>query len=206
MIDNNSVEKLKTSVSERLSAKRFSHTLGVMRCAERLSLAVLPEKVFEIKAAALLHDISKELGREESLRILEEHDETLCEEDLMCEGVLHSFTAPIVIMRDFPEYATEDILNATRNHTLGRENMTLFEKIIFLSDYIEDTRVFDSCIRVRSMMFSGFESLTYREKLKRIDECCVAAIDGALEALTRLKRPINSKMYNTKDYLIKNLL
>ena len=34
----------------------------------------------------------------------------------------------------------EDILNAIRWHTTGREGMSLLEKIVFISDYIEPTR------------------------------------------------------------------
>ena len=203
MINDKMLSDLRNSVSKIVSAKRFSHICGVERCAMRLGEAIIPERLAEVRAAALLHDISKELPHQEQLRLLAEDGFPLEAEDIETEGVLHSFTAPIVIARDFPEYATADILSATRNHTVGRENMSIFEKIIFVSDYAEDTRAYESCIRVRERLFEGFEALSLEEKIARLDEACINSIDGALSALKRMGCPINSRMYKTRESLLR---
>lgn len=197
------LSELKEKIKERMSVKRFSHTLGVERCAARLGELILPDRVSELRAAALLHDVSKEISIDKQLLILEENQFPLDEEDKATTGVIHSFSAPFVIRKDFSEFATPDILSAVYNHTLACDNMTTFDKIIFVSDYTEDTRVFESCIRVRELLFNGIDSLSAEERLERLDAAVLGAINGALDALKRMGQPINSKIYIAKKYLEK---
>ena len=70
MIDKMSVEALSGKVEGRMSAKRFKHTLGVKKCAELLGSKLLPESAAELAAAALLHDISKEIPIEEQIKLI----------------------------------------------------------------------------------------------------------------------------------------
>ncbi len=198
------LQELREMVAARISEKRFSHILGVERCAKRLGDALLPSYTSELRAAAILHDVSKEFSYEEQLKLLEVCGTPPDEEDKSTPGVLHSFTAPCIIRRDFPAFATDNILSAVYNHTIGAEDMSVFDKIIFISDYIEDTRTYQSCVEVRNLLFEGFDSLSDKERKQRLDEACLASINGALEALLRDNRPINSKMYKTKNSLIKN--
>jgi predicted HD superfamily hydrolase involved in NAD metabolism len=203
MINEKMLDELRTAVSFEVSAKRFEHICGVERCARRLGEYIIPEQVNELRAAALLHDVSKELPLDEQIALLKQNGFELTEEDMATEGVLHSFTAPIVIRKKFPNFATDNILRATENHTVGRENMSVFEKIIFVSDYAEDTRKYPSCIAVRERMFLNFEELSLNDRLRRLDNACLESIDGALGALKRMGAPINSRMYKTKDSLLK---
>ena len=163
MITNEMLESLREEVSERVSKKRFSHILGVERCAAELASYILPEREAELRAAAILHDVTKELTYTEQINILENAKIFLTDEDRATEGVLHSFTAPVVIKRDFKAFATDDILVAVRNHTVGDEDMSTFEKIIFISDYAEDTRTYESCKTVRKMLFENIAELCMEE-------------------------------------------
>ena len=201
-----SLVNLKENVKMRMGEKRFSHTLGVERCAQKLGNLILSDKTNELRAAALLHDISKEMPIEEQLGILEKNKFPLTEEDRETVGVIHSFTAPYVVAECFGDYATEDVLSAVFNHTLGCENMSTFDKIIFVSDYAEDTRKFASCIAVREFLFNRIEQLNEEERMKRLDEAFLMALNGVLEALARLGQPINSRIYITKKHLEKNIL
>ena len=197
------LNELRKKISERISEKRFSHILGVERCAIFLGNLLLPDNIAELSAAALLHDITKELPYEKQIELLKEVNFDFTEEDITTVGVLHSFTAPAVIKRDFPDFATENILSAVLNHTVGRADMSVFEKIIFISDYCEDTRKYDSCKNVRAALMDGIEMLSYEDRLKRLDKACLLSIDGALDALKRCNLPINSRMYLTRNSLIK---
>lgn len=203
MITDEMLVSLRREVARRVSEKRFSHVLGVERCAARLASYILPEKETELRAAAILHDVTKEIPYAEQIKILEDEGISLTDEDRATEGVLHSFTAPIIVKRDFEAFATDDILAAVRNHTVGDENMSTFEKIIFISDYAEDTRTYESCVAVRKMLFDNIEALGEIDRLNRLNQACLASIDGALEALKRCSRPINSRMYKTRNSLLK---
>ena len=200
------LSSLKEKVKLRMSDKRFSHTLGVERCAGKLGNLVLPDRVSELRAAAILHDISKEMPIASQFDIICENSFELTDEDRETTGVIHSFSAPYVVKRDFHEFATDDVLSAVFNHTLACENMSTFDKIIFVSDYVEDTRIYSSCVRVRELLFNGIETLDSTGRLKRLDEAFLAAINGALEALERMGQPINSRIYKAKKYLEMNKL
>ena len=52
----------------------------------------------------------------------------------------------------------QDIINAIRNHTTGRENMSLLEKIIFIADYIEPGRKqAKNLLEIRKMAFEDID-------------------------------------------------
>ena len=180
--------------------------MGVERCAARLGKILLPYDIDALRAAAILHDITKEIEFGEQIKILENSGFCLTDEDRKTPGVLHSFTAPVIIERDFSEFAKGDILSAVFKHTVGDREMNVFDKIIFVSDYAEDTRNFESCKRVRNFLFENFENLAYEEAIIRLNEACLASINGALEALKKDNRPINSRIYDTKISLLKNIL
>ncbi len=197
---------LRKEVKKRVSEKRFSHILGVENCAYRLALKLIPDKLEFIRAAALLHDVTKEMRTEGQIQLLTENGIPLTEEDLSTPGVLHSFTAPIIIRNDFPDFAKSDILSAVEKHTLGGCDMSIFDKIIFISDYVEETRKYESCIKVRNMIFDNFENLSYEQALLRLDDACLMSIEEAQIALSKEGKVINSRMDKTKISLLKNKL
>ena len=202
----NELNGLKEAVKERMSEKRFSHTLGVERMAKLLGELILPQSVSELRAAAILHDVAKEIPDDVQIALLEKSDFHLTDEDKATTGVIHSFVAPIIIKKDFQKFATENILSAVEKHTVGAEDMSIFDVIILVSDYIEDTRTYTSCIEVRKMLLDNLENENYMGRVKRLMSACSGAISGAESALRRLNMPINSRMEKAKIFLAKNNL
>ena len=156
-LSSKELSTLREKVRLSLSEKRFLHTLGVEKAARKIAEFCLPDMKDELSVAALLHDIAKEYDTEALLRFIDEDGIILSDVDRLTAAALHSYAAPCVIKKYFPEYATKEILNACRNHTLGSADMSLFEEIIFIADYIEDGRSYDSCINVRDKLYSSFE-------------------------------------------------
>ena len=72
MITEEMLLTLREEISMRLSPRRFNHTLGVERAAEFLSQKCLPSKMMEIRAASLLHDITKELSYDEHIQLIKQ--------------------------------------------------------------------------------------------------------------------------------------
>lgn len=153
----NQIDLLRLEVGKRLSEKRFSHTLGVERMAVKIGEKCLPDRIDELRVAALLHDISKEYSEAEHLELLKSYNFSLSDEDLASPQLWHSFTAPFVVMRDFPEFSCEDILSAVRNHTVGAPSMSVFDEIILLSDYIEDGRSYVKCVSLRESFLEALK-------------------------------------------------
>lgn len=132
-----------------LDEERLLHSLGSAQCAAELAIKFnIDEKRAYI--AGLMHDCAKCLEKEKLLEIAQ-NIEGLKEDERANIKVIH---APVSAYLAQTEFGIEDeeILSSIRWHTLGKKDMTLFEKIIFLADKIEpNTRDMD--FRNRIMLF-----------------------------------------------------
>jgi predicted HD superfamily hydrolase involved in NAD metabolism len=200
IFDDSKVNILRESISTRLSTKRYIHTLGVEKTAIKLGELCLPDKISELRCAALLHDIAKEYDNEATLFFIKSNNFVLTSDDIDSPAILHSFAAPYLIKKDFPEYATDDILSACLKHTTGDSSMTVFDEIIFISDFIEDGRSYESCKEVREMFFSMASCKKSREEnIRALHTAVIACIDKTIEHLTSKDRSINNRTLNAKN-------
>jgi predicted HD superfamily hydrolase involved in NAD metabolism len=199
------IAELSKAVKKRISEKRFAHTLGVASMAEKLSALCLPEMSSELVSAAYLHDITKELPTSKHLELIKLQGVALSEEDLNSEAVLHSFSAPFVIKRDFPDFATKDILSAVFNHTLGAPDMSVFDEIIFLADFIEETRPYEESKALRSFVIENMRDGEFELNIRILHEACIKAIDSTVLHLINKKRAINSKNILTRNALLSKI-
>lgn len=179
------ISALRERVALYMGGKRFAHTLGVENMAVRLGEIFMPERVSELRVAAILHDVSKEFDIDEQLSLI-----NLCnridKKQRCVPQALHSFSAVAVILNDFSEYASDDILDAVMCHTLGDENMSLFSEIIFLSDYIEDGREYLESAHVRTVLFDELGcSLSFEDKIRALHRATVLSIDLTLKSLEK---------------------
>ena len=200
------LSRLRQRVRETLGVGRYLHTLGVERAAIRLGEQLCPEDISELSVAALLHDITKELSEEEQLEILKNIPE-ICDSDIKSASVHHSLTAPYVIERDFAEFATERVLEAVRNHTTGDEGMSVFDEIIFISDYIEDGRTYEGCVNVRDALYSELEGArTSEDKLRALRRAVLSALDNTVVGLVKSGRVIHERTVYARNYILGALL
>ena len=136
------IENIKTWLKNNLDEERYKHTIGVASCAEELALKydLNPKKAY---IAGLMHDCAKCFSKDVSKSYFDKVD--ILEEEKINYKTWH---APIGAFIAKTEFGIDDdeILSAIRWHTLGKINMTLFEKIIFLADKIEtETRDCEWC-------------------------------------------------------------
>ena len=194
---------LRCRVAAYMQEKRFRHTLAVEREVTRLADIYLPDNEYRLRCAALLHDITKELSVEKQLQLCDEFDIMYSDEKLLTPKIFHSETAPAVIKRDFPEYSDSDILDAVRWHTTGRENMTLGESLLFLADYIEDTRTFGSCIELRGYFYDRIsDAHSMEQKLDVLYDTMILAFDMTIRELIGEGVPINSNTVAARNYYL----
>lgn len=199
---NDEIKILALEVEKRLSRKRFLHTQGVVKMAEKLSGYCLPYKTDELLCAAYLHDVTKELPISEHIKLLSEGGAILSDEDMRTEAILHAFSAYYVIKRDFPKFSTDDVLSAVYNHTIGSPDMTVFDEIIFLSDYIEETRSYESSIKLREYVMRDLTEGAYEKNIKLLHKACIIAIDNTVLHLIKEKKAINTKNILTRNALL----
>lgn len=157
---------LKGNVDE----ERLLHSLGCAQCAVELAQKYgLDEK--RAYVAGLLHDCAKCLDKDKLVEIAQNMD--LKEDERSNIKVIH---APVSAYLANTEFGVEDeeILSSIRWHTIGKLNMSLFEKVIFLADKIEpNTRDLD--FRDKVLLFLGEENglnkallLCYKETIKSL--------------------------------------
>jgi predicted HD superfamily hydrolase involved in NAD metabolism len=200
--DKNSIDELRHALKAMLSEKRYAHTLGVEDMARYLAEVIIPEKIDEICVAALLHDVAKELPYDEQVDLLSSSDLAYTDEDIESRSVIHSFAAVPVIKRTFPEFATEDVLSSVANHTLGDDNMSVFDEIIYISDYAEAGRTYQTCKEVRKYLLENVApNKTQEENLNALHQASLCSVESTIDSLEKRGEKINSRTYLTREYL-----
>lgn len=197
------ISSLRREMEKRLSKKRFIHTLGVEEMAAFIGEKILPDMIDELSIAALLHDVSKEYSEAEHLFVAKKHNITLTEEDISSPAVWHSVTGPLVIKDDFPEYAAERVLSAVAAHTSGAADMTPFDEIIFLSDYIEKGRTYQSCISLRESFLNELSSAACRDEgLRALHRAVLISLDNTISELTRRGKSVHPNALKARESIL----
>ncbi len=197
------LESLRKRISEGMSERRYLHTLAVEEMAGRIADLYCPENKNKVRAAALLHDMTKELPPERHIEICREYGETLLPEDISAIKTLHSRTAAILIPMRYPEFSDIEIINAVRYHTTGCANMTLCEKIIYLSDYIDDTRKHWDCVKLRNMFWDAEpEKMSESERMTHLDLVVLEAVNTTINSLIEDRKIISCDTISARNSLL----
>lgn len=175
--------EIKKWLKENLSEERYEHTLGTADCAAELALRFeLDEK--KAYLAGLLHDCAKCFSTGKLQEIIDTHLQVEpCE--MLNYKTLHAPVSAYVAENTF-NVTDKEILSAIRWHTLGKIEMTLFEKIIFIADKMEP-RTRKACYRemisstLNEKGVDGALLVCYKETLKSLVErnlkICIVTLD-----------------------------
>ncbi len=197
------IENLREAVRTYLKEKRYLHTLAVEREAAALGEIFLPEKTEELRIAALLHDITKKEDLTKQLQYCAEFGIIVSEEEKFSPKIFHARTAAAVAKRDFPEWVNEEILQGVRYHTTGRADMTVFEAIVYLADYIEDTRTFADCVTLRRCFYENIaRAVTTEEKLAVLTDTMILSFDMTIKNLIEENAPIDSDTIAARNFYV----
>lgn len=192
-------EQIKGSMSER----RFAHTAAVEEMVARLCALYCPEYTLPLRAAALLHDLTKELTPEAQEELCRAYDIPVDEVQRRSPKTYHAKTAAARIARDFPAFADPIIVNAVRWHTTGHEGMTLTEKLLYLADYIDDTRTFPSCVLLRRYFFGAEpELMTKEERERHLRATLLLSFEHTLKDLAAEGAPIDEDTVRARNSLL----
>ena len=197
------LDGLRASLSVKMSPKRYRHTCEVEKMAVRLGELYLPEKIALLRGAALLHDLTKELKWEQHEEILREHGISLTEEDFLTQKTLHARTAALLIPEQYPAFATEELILCVRYHTTGRAGMSLAEKLIYLADYIDLSRSFEDCVRLREIFFGAAPSeMAYDERLSHLRDTLILSLDMTVSALVAEGKIVSAETFAARNELL----
>ena len=162
-------EQYKEILQNRLTEKRYIHSLNVADSAKELALiyGCDPEKAYTV---GLVHDCCKDEPAGLQLSYILENKVELTEYEINAAKLYHAISGRVFAEKEFG-ITDEDMLNAIRYHTTGRKGMSLLEKVVFIADFISAERD-----------YNGVDIM--REKAKRsLDEAIIEGLGFTIKDL-----------------------
>jgi predicted HD superfamily hydrolase involved in NAD metabolism len=157
------IEPLRERLEELYKDKpeRLRHVYGVVEMALYLQSRFGGDKD-KIEIAALMHDITKYMNQETHMDLIKGYYDF--SEDLFNElpfPLWHAYSAVAYIAEEFG-IKDKTIEGAIECHTMGCEHMSIEAMIVFVSDYIEKNRTYESSVSLREQAgILSLESLVY---------------------------------------------
>lgn len=186
MID---IEDVKENLEKRLTEKRYSHSLGAMKAAKDLA-KIYGENERMAELTGLIHDIAKEMSKEEIERYMRIHNIQIDEIEKNQMGLLHAKLGASIAKEEFG--ANEKIQNAIKYHTTGNTKMDTFAKIIYLADKIEENRTYEEVEALREIA------------KKDLDKAILFVLDFTVAKSIKTKKLIHPDSINLRNYLLIN--
>lgn len=184
LFSNEKISALKLSIKNEMSEYRYLHTLGVLKAAQELGELYMPDAIDELSVAALLHDITKELTVDEHIALMRAHGVAVTDNDIASPQLLHAKTAELAARDRYAELLTDRISQSLRYHTTGNAEMTIFDAIIYVADYIEEGRTVELCVRLRDYFWSAEpQKIDAREREIHLWKTVLFSLDMTIESI-----------------------
>ena len=176
-MEPNQFETYRLLLRERLSDHRYTHSLGVMDAARALAERWGADAEIA-ETAGLLHDITKEMPISEQIAMMERHGVSVDVYETRFEPPFHSISAACFLCYELG-ITDETVLSAVRWHSTAKPNMNVYEKIIYIADFIEPNRHYHDVDFYR------------REAFSDLDRTCYLGLKWNLMNLLQKDRPIH---------------
>lgn len=202
-ITEKSLDTLRKNVTELLSPKRFYHTAEVEKMIARMCALYCPEETLRMRAAALLHDVTKELDTEEQIKLCVAYGLPVTDADRFAPKTFHARTAAAKIAYDYPDFNDPVIVGAVRWHTTGHAGMTLTEKLLYLADYIDESRKFENCVILRRYFWGADpEKLDEASRAALLRKTLILSYDMTMRELLDEHKPIAADTVEAMNELL----
>lgn len=145
----------KKIIKPLMGEHRYTHSVNVAKEAKLLAKRYGADEEKAL-VAGVLHDITKEMPKEEQLQIILDSGIILDNVKLSAPKLWHGLSGSIYVKEKLG-IDDEDILNAICYHTTGRANMSLIEKIIFVADFTSEERTYKGVATMRKKSRKSLE-------------------------------------------------
>lgn len=191
MYTNLTIEEIKEKLKSCLSEERYMHSIGTMEKAIELA-KLFNCDIEKAQIAGLLHDCAKCLSKDELLQ----YSNCFEEDEKTSSKTWHAPAGEVVAKEQFG-ITDKEILSSIRWHTIGKKDMTDFEKIIFLADKIEDRT------REDELKIPITQALKERNNL---DDAMFKSFEITINSLTARKLPICYRTIEVYNDFLKKLI
>ena len=210
------IEAVAKEIPQFISGKRLAHTYAVERECRVLGALfsahpslMSAEDVYKLRVAALLHDITKEKSVDEHSAIAAQYRIPLTDMERAAPKVLHSKTAPMLARETINAklgccVVDDAVCDAIRTHTTGAPVMSLIGKLLYLADYIEDTRTFEDCVVLRRSFYDTIDTCKDDPDALRchLDNILLLSFDMTIRDLLENRAPIDANTTAARNALI----
>ncbi|MBQ7116850.1 MAG: nicotinate (nicotinamide) nucleotide adenylyltransferase [Clostridia bacterium] len=181
----------KRLLREKLDDYRFLHSLNVADSAASLArmYGADEEKAY---FAGLVHDIMKNENNSDMLKMLEKGGIILSRTEKANPKLWHAMAGE-ACLKEKLGITDEEILSAVRYHTTGKSGMSLFDKIIYVADYVSAERNYPDVGIMRQLSYE-----------KGLDEACLYSLQYTLKALSERETVIHPDSLDFYNELIIN--
>lgn len=147
-------------IKNRLTPKRLYHSICVAEKAKHLAekYGADPEKAY---TTGLVHDIMKNESVEDMLQLIENDGQVLIENEKAITVTLHAIAGEVYLRKNLG-VTDEEVLSAVRWHTTGKEDMSLFEKVIYVADLVSEDREYPDVNEVRQLAEDNLDKTLLR--------------------------------------------
>ena len=135
-------------------ARRLAHIRGCEEEAARLANRWGADEE-KMRRAAILHDCTKYLTREEHLDICDRYGVPLDPLERATDKLLHAKSGAALARHVFGQ--EPDVCQAICYHTTARAGMSLEEKILYVADYMEPNRDFPEVEELRRLAYTDLD-------------------------------------------------
>ena len=150
-----SIAEYKKIIKSMMSENRYNHCVNVSKESVKLAKRYGGDEE-KAAIAGILHDITKEMPKEEQLQIMLDSGIILDDIQKNAPKLWHGISGSVYIKKHFG-IEDEDILNAICYHTTGRAGMSLLEKIIFVADFTSEERTYKGVATMRKKSRKSLE-------------------------------------------------
>lgn len=182
--------QMTAKLKEKLSAKRFEHSIGVSYTAGTMAF-VHGEDYEKALVAGLLHDCAKYVPNDKKIQKCQKRGIEISDCEYKNPELLHAKLSA-VYAREKYDVKDEEILSAIAWHTTGRPKMSRLDKIIYIADYIEPNR----------SVLPEMEEIR-KEAYTDLDRCLVHILHNCITYLEKKKAVVDPITQATYNYYVR---
>jgi len=210
------IDAIANEIPQFISGKRLAHTYAVERECRVLGalfaahpMLMSEEDVYKLRIAALLHDITKEKSVPEHTELANHYRIPLSDLEKSAPKVLHAQTAPPLARESINAkigccVVDDAVCDAIRTHTTGAAHMSLIGKLLYLADYIEETRTFEDCITLRHCFYDTVDNCKDDAAAlnRHLDQVLLCSFDMTIRDLLDHHAPIDPNTTAARNALL----
>lgn len=182
------IEQMTQKLRNTLEEKRFNHSINVMDTAVKLAECHGAD-VEKARIAGLLHDCAKNYPKEELYSLCDKYGIYLDATAKKEAGLLHGFVGAYLLKEEYG-VDDEEIFDAVYYHTIGKPDMPLLTKIIFIADCIEPMRKAPWVDEIRDAVYTD------------IDTALIIQLDNTIRCVLKKGTLLHTNTVDTRNFYI----